>query len=130
MMKENIISTILITVLIVTLVIVMFLSDNSKSVIQKISPEKTTEIIQNEKVIIIDVRTKEEYKSSHIKNAINIPYGEIDKSIKYNKNQAVAVYCQTGMRSNKAAKKLEKMGYKEIYDLGGIENINVELTTD
>lgn len=128
--NKNLIFTIFIIILIIAVIIVMFLGKSGKSIIQKPSSKEISEIIQNKNITIIDVRTQKEYESGHIKGAINIPVTEIEAEINYDKDKPIAVYCRTGARSSEAAKTLEKMGYTKIYDLGGIQNINVELTTN
>lgn len=128
--NKSIIFAIVIIILIIAVVIVMSLSGTNKSVIQSPNSEEISEIIQDKSVTIIDVRTAEEYKTGHVEGAINIPYDEIENEVNYDKDQTIAVYCRTGVRSSEAAKTLEKMGYTKIYDLGGIEDFNVELTTD
>lgn len=128
--NKNIIFAIVIIILIIAVVIVMSLSGTNKSVIQSLNSEEISEIIQDKSVTIIDVRTAEEYKTGHVEGAINIPYDEIENEVNYDKDQTIAVYCRTGVRSSETAKTLEKMGYTKIYDLGGIEDFNVELTTD
>lgn len=128
--NKNIIFAIVIIILIIAVVIVMSLSGTNKSVIQSPNSEEISEIIQDKSVIIIDVRTAEEYKTGHVEGAINIPYDEIENEVNYDKDKTIAVYCRTGVRSSETAKTLEKMGYTKIYDLGGLENFNVELTTD
>ena len=75
--------------------------------------------------IILDVRTKEEYNEGHIPGAICIPNEEItEKEPKElpNKNQIIMVYCRSGNRSKVAAKKLAEMGYKKVYEFGGIKD--------
>ena len=74
--------------------------------------------IINDGAIIVDVRTSEEFEREHIPNAINIPLGEID-TIDYDKNTTLLVYCQTGVRSGEAVKKLSEMGYTSLYNLDG-----------
>lgn len=75
--------------------------------------------------IILDVRTKEEYETGYIGQAINIPLDEIDESV-YQKlpdlNQEIYVYCRSGNRSVTASKKLAKLGYTNIVEFGGIIN--------
>lgn len=83
------------------------------------------EIMKDHDYIIIDVRTKEEYEESHIKGAINIPYNEINKDSNIDKDKIIFVYCRSGNRSNKAYGTLKELGY-EVYDLGAIENIDLE----
>ncbi len=74
--------------------------------------------------IILDVRTKEEYELSHIKDAINIPYDEIDEGINLDKSKTIFVYCQSGRRSEIAWNTLNKLGYTT-YDLGAFSEIDL-----
>ena len=92
---------------------------------QFLSNEELNEIINNNNYIIIDVRTKEEYNELHVKDSINIPYDEINKETKLDKNKTILVYCKSGKRSNKAYQTLNNLGY-EVYDLGSIDNIKLE----
>ena len=77
--------------------------------------------------IIIDVRSRREFRENHINSSINIPLQEIKKNIgKYviNKNKKILLCCQSGIRSGKAVEILEDIGYTQVYNLkGGIENI-------
>lgn len=79
--------------------------------------------ITTKKVQLIDVRTGLEYKGGHIKNAVNIDFFD---SLGFNKNFAtfdkekpIYLYCRSGNRSQKTARKLVKIGFKKIYDLKG-----------
>ena len=82
--------------------------------------------MQNNGCIVIDVRSPQEYKEWHIKGSISIPEYEILKRInKYvkNKNEEIVVYCQSGYRSKKAQKELQKQGYTNVFNLyNGFEN--------
>ena len=82
---------------------------------------------ENNGVKIIDVRTKDEYYSGHIENAINIPLQNLNERINTivrDKNDIIIVYCEYGGRSKKACIKLEKMGYMHVYNLeNGIARI-------
>ena len=77
--------------------------------------------------IIIDVRSKREYRENHLNGSINIPLPEIKKYIEnyvQNKQKKILLYCEYGIRSKQAAKILEDMGYIQVYNLkGGLENI-------
>lgn len=89
--------------------------------------QPTTIDLKDDKYIILDVRTKEEYEEEHIDNAINIPYDEIDENIDLDKEKIIYVYCQSGNRSSIAYEKLKSLGYT-VYDLGSysktLETIN------
>ena len=74
-------------------------------------------------IIILDVRTEEEYNSGHIPNAILIPNETItDKmpDLLPDLDAEILVYCRSGNRSAQAAKKLIAIGYTNVYDFGGI----------
>lgn len=89
----------------------------------KITAEEAYEMMQNQEVIIIDVRTEAEYKEGFISNAILIPNDEITDTPPEqlpDKDAVILVYCRSGNRSAKAANKLIQMGYTKIYDFGGI----------
>ena len=80
-------------------------------------------MISNE-VVVLDVRTPEEYAERHIVNARLLTLDTIGEAtaarVAPNKEAPVLVYCRTGVRSAEAARKLEALGYREIYDFGGI----------
>lgn len=77
--------------------------------------------------ILIDVRSKQEYKEGHLQGAINIPDFEIMNRIEREitkKNQLVVVYCQYGGRSRNVTTMMKKMGYTNVYNLyGGLDNM-------
>lgn len=91
---------------------------------QKITPEVAKSMIdQDSSIIILDVRRQDEYDNGHIPNAILIPDYEIlekAESILKDKNQTILIYCRSGNRSKKAALNLIDLGYKQVYDFGGI----------
>jgi rhodanese-related sulfurtransferase len=75
------------------------------------------------KALILDVRTAEEYAEGHIPGALLIPYDQLEKSFsEKDRNRPLIVYCRSGRRSAIAVKTLEAMGYKKVYDLGGMGN--------
>lgn len=84
-------------------------------------------IKENSRIIVIDVRTKDEYNNKHIQGAINIPLQDISErigTVARNKNDIIILYCEYGGRSRKAMNKLEKLGFVNVYNLdGGIEKI-------
>ena len=82
-----------------------------------IDTNKALELI-NDGAIIIDVREVDEYNREHIPNAINVPLSEIN-TVNYNKETTLIVYCQSGVRSLEAVKKLADEGYTSLYNLDG-----------
>lgn len=80
------------------------------------------EFKKDENSILLDVRTEEEYKESHILKSMNIPLQKIE-TIEMeitDKDTKLFVHCRSGVRSAQAVKILKKLGYKRVIDIGGI----------
>jgi rhodanese-related sulfurtransferase len=74
--------------------------------------------------MVIDVRTPAEFNSGHLSQAFNMPVDEIDSLLPSkvrDKDRVILVHCKTGLRSKKAKSKLERQGYKNVFDLGSYE---------
>lgn len=92
-----------------------------------INCDKTDEEV-NDGAILIDVRSEEEYKLSHLDQAINIPVDVIEEEIVnyvVDKGTPVILYCRSGNRSSNAAQVLLKLGYYKVYDLGAMDNCQI-----
>ena len=76
---------------------------------------------QTKTIYLLDAREKVEYNVSHIKDAQYIGYERFSKKSlkKIPKNSIVVLYCSVGYRSGKLVQKLQKMGYKNAYNLHG-----------
>ncbi len=75
--------------------------------------------IANEKSILLDVRTKQEFENGSIKGFINIPLDELRNNLdKLDKSKKVYITCQVGIRGYVAARLLEGYGY-DCYNLSG-----------
>jgi len=99
---------------------------------QVITPQQAEEMMTQPGVIILDVRTQDEFDSGHIENAILLPYNEITtraSTILTDKNQTILIYCRSGRRSNIAAWALAELGFTAVYDFGGILSWHGEITT-
>lgn len=99
-------------------------SSEQTALLEKISAEDAMKMMENEEnVLILDVRTEEEFSEGHIKDAVLIPDYEItEKAEELIKDKAttILVYCRSGRRSAIAAKSLSELGYTTVYDFGGI----------
>jgi rhodanese-related sulfurtransferase len=87
--------------------------------------------MNKEDYVILDVRTKEEYDEERIPNSVLLTLDEIENkagTILPNKDIRIYVYCRTGRRSEQAAYKLIKLGYTNVYDIGGIINYPYDKT--
>ena len=76
-------------------------------------------------MILIDVRTKEEYQNSHINGAINHDIIDIMQGVFPNidKEEEITLYCESGNRSMMAKGMLENAGFKKVTDAGSINNL-------
>ena len=89
---------------------------------KRATPLQVTQMINRGKTTLVDVRSADEFAASHLRDAKNIPLadlasriGELDKS----KTKTVVVVCQTGARSDKAARQLAAAGFTDVYSLDG-----------
>ncbi|EDP97546.1 rhodanese-like domain-containing protein [Kordia algicida OT-1] len=81
------------------------------------------EAISKKDVQLVDVRTKFEYTSGHIEKAINIDFFDRanfnENFASFDREKPIYLYCRSGNRSQRAAKKLVANGFQKIYDLKG-----------
>lgn len=92
---------------------------------QRISAKDAYENLQKDSsIIVLDVRTKQEFKGDgHIKKAINISVDMLNENTVSNlkdKDATIYVVCYSGSRSAMAVSIMKKLGYTNVYDLGGM----------
>ena len=80
--------------------------------------------------IIIDVRSKNEYSSGHIKGSKNIPLNSLNNNLTNlkRKDQPIITCCASGMRSASAKSILKNLGYTNVYNGGGWRNLQNKLS--
>ena len=105
---------------------------NSTQMYRSISPREARQMLCDKAIytVIVDVRRSDEYRLEHIKGAINIPLGQLEDKIRDvvpDLQQEIILYCRTGSRSMEAANLLLSMGYKNVFDLGGIADCRSEM---
>ncbi len=77
----------------------------------------------DESIILLDVRTEEEYREKHIPGSLLLPLSDLEDKAESeipDKDATLFVYCRSGNRSATASKILVNLGYTKVYDLGGI----------
>ena len=98
--------------------------NTQEAVYMNITAQEAKEIMDREEgYVILDTRAQEEYDEGHIPGAILIPHDEIlqkAESLLTDKDQLILVYCRSGRRSKLAAEDLQKLGYTNIKEFGGI----------
>jgi len=88
----------------------------------RVSLLQATQLINQGKTIILDVREGPEYAAGHLRDSRHIPLKELPNRVaELNKlkAKAVIVVCATGTRSSKATAQLKSAGFNEVYSLDG-----------
>lgn len=83
---------------------------------------KRARVLIREGATVIDVRSEDEYRTSHLHTAINVPLNEIENKIGaavHEKSQTILLHCRSGSRSMMGKRILKQMGYANTYNLGG-----------
>jgi rhodanese-related sulfurtransferase len=96
-------------------------------VVETVSPERASEIIDGgEDVVVLDIRTPEEFAAARLAGAVNIDFyaddfedrlAELDRGTDY------VVYCRTGNRTSTAREIMRQLGFESVHEVaGGIVN--------
>ncbi len=84
--------------------------------------EVNTLLDENKEVVLIDVRTPDEFNQGHLEGAdlINF-YGANfqDEVAKLDKEKEYVIYCRSGGRSGKAVNMMQQMGFKNVHNMSG-----------
>lgn len=94
--------------------------------ISQLNPTEAVRLMNNDDVVVLDVREANEFGGGHINRAKHIPMSTLKKRVaeleKF-KSHHVLTYCRSGSRSNYACKVLKKEGFENVYNLsGGVMN--------
>jgi len=89
-----------------------------------ITPQEGKAMLDDDSsIILVDVRTADEYNEEHIPHAILLTLDEIESradEVIPDQSGTYIIYCRSGNRSAQASQLLSDLGYKNIYDMGGI----------
>ena len=104
----------------------------SKKYLTLTAEEAKARLDEDDSIILLDVRTQEEFDEGHIPGAVCLPSEDISAALPlpFEKDAEIFVYCRSGRRSAEAAGKLADMGYANVADFGGIIDWPYETTTD
>ena len=101
----------------------LFKGDPNQKKAFRLDPFEFARGIKKKNVQLIDVRTPSEYNQGKIKGSINLNFYSRDfyqRAISsLDKQSELYLYCRSGARSRRAAKKLAKLGFESVYDLKG-----------
>lgn len=97
----------------------------------KISESFLKELLDSHiSIIIMDVRTCEEFEEGHIPESINVPieeFEEILEKLNPDRKITIVIYCESGLRSLEACYILKRFGFYNIYNLGPASNWHSKL---
>lgn len=92
-----------------------------------LDPFSFREKIEKNPGVVIDVRTPEEYQQGHLSDAdyqFDLLSGEFEREMdNLDKDETYYLYCRSGARSGKAMEKMQSAGFKEVYNVGGYEEL-------
>lgn len=90
------------------------------------SAEGKALIESDRSVLVLDVRTQEEYVEGHLVGAQHVPVEDErlwkSRVAALDPERPVVVYCRSGRRSEIAGQLLVDAGFTEVYDLGGVQD--------
>lgn len=92
------------------------------STAKSISPMEATRLQNDGETLILDIREDSDFKGGHLINAMHMPLGQIEKRINEIspfKSKPVIAVCETGMRSQRVCRTLQKQGFENLYNLSG-----------
>ncbi|MFA9189220.1 ThiF family adenylyltransferase [Flavobacterium magnesitis] len=90
------------------------------SPVLEISAKEALEEIENPDVLFLDVRNKEELPKVNFTNSIQIPLADLEENLdQLDSNKTILVYCQSGMRSKKAAGILRNHSFSKVQSIAG-----------
>ena len=86
------------------------------------------ELLSNETVQIIDVRTESEFKDGHVNNSRNIPVDQVPNFVDEFNNmpKPIVLCCASGARSGMATEYLSKAGVTDVYNGGSWKNVELQ----
>ncbi|MCB9816901.1 rhodanese-like domain-containing protein [Candidatus Nomurabacteria bacterium] len=90
--------------------------------IKSVPAQAFAEYIDNDAVVLLDIRTPEEYDGGHIEGAANIDFYAADfdtQLAKLDRDVSYAIYCRSGNRTGQTLSKMRKLGFTNVVDLTG-----------
>ena len=92
-----------------------------------LNPEAFKQKVNETPGVVIDVRTKGEYESGHLKVTdfnYDVMSGEFQAKLdSLDKNETYYLYCRSGNRSGKALQIMKQNGFENVYNIGGFSSL-------
>jgi rhodanese-related sulfurtransferase len=96
---------------------------------RNVTSEEATQLIDSNEIVVLDVRTPEEFEEGHIPNSILIPVQELEFRLnELEKEEHYLVVCRSGNRSAQASEILINNKFNNVYNMtGGMNNWSYEI---
>lgn len=111
-----------VAIVIVSLMLIHSLFGETLRGYSSISPAQSTQMINRDDALMLDVRESNEYSEGHIINSVHIPLSGLKtrmKDLEKHKSKKVIVACRSGSRSSQACATLKKEGFEQVFNLSG-----------
>jgi rhodanese-related sulfurtransferase len=92
--------------------------------VSSVQPEELLAALKakDQKILVLDVRSDEEYAAGHVPGAVHIPYDQLEsriEEVRVVSAERIVVYCESGRRAGKAEAILTQAGFENVEDLDG-----------
>ncbi|WP_428242819.1 rhodanese-like domain-containing protein [Gynuella sp.] len=101
--------------------ILVILNESARGGAQ-LSPQQATRLINSENAVVLDVRKKDEFKTGHLPNSLNIPATNISNrlgELEPYRNKPIILVCKTGTTTGTVGATLKKAGFENVTRLKG-----------
>ncbi len=83
--------------------------------IELIDPDELAQRLEDDDLLVLDVREEDEFAEAHIPGSVNLPYGELpERQGELPRDRAIAAICSGGKRSGLAASILQREGFERV----------------
>jgi rhodanese-related sulfurtransferase len=107
---------------ILALPLIMGVACTAQQTPEDVNSAQATELMQSDEVVVLDVRTQEEWDKGHIEGAQHMDFYKDDfdsKLAELPKDKEYVVYCHSGGRSAKTVAKMKQAGFEKVHNLQG-----------
>lgn len=97
--------------------------------IEPVSADRIDSYAGKPDVVLIDLRTPEEFRKGHIRGAVNLPYEELEEGRRPPRGKLLVLYCERGAASLAMGRELAEEGYQVKSVIGGLRAYRGKLLT-
>jgi rhodanese-related sulfurtransferase len=94
--------------------------------VKSLTPEEAKKKFSGGNSVLLDVRTQGEVDAGALKDSLHLDSREFDiryKELDHLRQQNILVFCKSGGRSGDVAQKLTNLGFPNVFNVGGYEDL-------